>query len=86
MPMTLTLYSKEHCHLCDEAMALLAQLDRSALVIDIESSDELMAEYGLRIPVLADEQGRELGWPFDEAELRGFLSPEPGLTGLRAEG
>ncbi len=75
--MPLTLYSKEHCHLCDEALALIEQLGVSPQVVDVEADDQLMAEYGLRIPVLADEKGRELGWPFDTESLRAFLSPQP---------
>jgi hypothetical protein len=34
----------------------------------------LLERYGVRIPVVRDDQGRELGWPFDTAQLTAFLS------------
>lgn len=43
--------------------------------IEISDSDELMAAYGVRIPVLArPDNGSELGWPFEPQDLRDFLS------------
>ena len=71
--MSLILYSKEHCHLCDEALALLEQGGLSAAVVDVEADDQLMAIYGLRIPVLVLPDGRELGWPFDADQLDHFI-------------
>lgn len=74
---TLILYQRDDCKLCDEAVALLAR----ARVPDfasawIDGNAELEARYGLRVPVLRDAiSGRELGWPFDAASLREFLSP-----------
>ena len=72
----LILYQRDDCKLCDEALALLAR----ARVPDFESAwidddAELEARYGLRVPVLRDEDsGRELGWPFDIAALRAFIA------------
>jgi len=44
--------------------------------VDINSADELVQRYGLRIPVLADaDSGRELGWPFGPEDVRRFLAP-----------
>ena len=71
--MSLILYSKEHCHLCDEALALLEHGGLSAVVVDVEADDQLMAIYGLRIPVLVLSDGRELGWPFDADQLDHFI-------------
>lgn len=73
--MTLALYQRDDCHLCDAALDVLAQ----AGVPDFESvwidgDPALEARYGERVPVLRDEaRGRELGWPFDVAAVRGFL-------------
>jgi hypothetical protein len=69
------LYQRDECHLCDQALALMAR----ARVPDFESrwvdtEQTLSARYGLRVPVLRDEDsGRELDWPFDEPALRAFL-------------
>jgi len=51
------LYSRPGCHLCDEARAVLeAQRARTPFdleEIDIETDDELVKEFGIRIPVVA---------------------------------
>ena len=71
----LTLYLRDHCPLCDEALDLLAQ----ARVPDFDSvwidDDPLLeARYGTRVPVLRDEDGdRELDWPFTPDALRALL-------------
>ena len=45
-------------------------------LVDIADSDALMERYGTRIPVLANAAllGEEIGWPFDEAAVRGLLA------------
>jgi hypothetical protein len=74
--MHLTLYQRDHCKLCDEAVALLARVhapDFECVWIDGDAA--LEARYGERLPVLRDDaSGRELGWPFDTTTLRAFLS------------
>ena len=73
---TMTLYGKTDCGLCEDAQQLLAAEGLQAHQVDVEADDELMAQYGLRIPVLADGQGRELDWPFDELTLAAWLRPD----------
>lgn len=74
--MRLTLFQRDDCTLCDEAVALLAR----ARVPDFESvwiddDPALVTQYGERAPVLRDaDSGRELGWPFDAATLAAFLA------------
>jgi glutaredoxin len=58
-----TLYSRAGCHLCEAAReVILAERTRTAFQfdeVDIETSDALVMEYGIRIPVvLIDEQER----------------------------
>ena len=54
-------YTRPNCHLCTDALPhvkKVARLFRRDLrIIDIESSDDLVAEYGLRIPVLTSDAG-----------------------------
>ncbi|WP_256646330.1 glutaredoxin family protein [Thermomonas paludicola] len=73
--MALILYQRDHCHLCDLALEVLA----AARVPDFETAfidddEALEARYGLRVPVLRNEaSARELDWPFDAERLRHFL-------------
>ncbi len=74
--MRLTLYQRDDCPLCDEALAVLA----AARAPDFESvwiddDDALEARYGTRVPVLRDAfREVELDWPFDAVRLQGFLT------------
>jgi len=71
------LYQRDYCHLCDQALAVLAQArapDFDSVWVD--DSRELEERYGTRVPVLRDARdGRELDWPFDEAAVRRFFAP-----------
>jgi hypothetical protein len=73
--MRLTLYQRDDCHLCDLALGLLAQVrapDFESVFVD---GDEALEErYGVRVPVLRDEdRGVELDWPFDAESLERYL-------------
>ena len=72
----LTLYQRDDCKLCDEAVALLARVRAPEFEsVWIDGDAELEARYGLRVPVLRDEAtDQELGWPFDANTLRRFLN------------
>jgi len=73
--MELTLYQRDTCHLCDLALAVLAEARAPAFEsVFIDDDESLEARYGLRVPVLRDA-GRdiELEWPFDAQVLRDFL-------------
>lgn len=87
---TLELLGTADCQLCDEAEALLFDVLQAqglrARRIDItegDASDELIARYGLRIPVLrlqpfvresSDFCGDELSWPFSADQVKYFLA------------
>ncbi|MDE2406564.1 MAG: glutaredoxin family protein [Xanthomonadaceae bacterium] len=80
--MALILYQRDHCHLCDQALAVLAAVRAPAFEsVFIDDDDALDARYGLRVPVLRDDAtGSELDWPFAEARLREFLLTSPAAT------
>ncbi|RXR08682.1 glutaredoxin family protein [Pseudoxanthomonas composti] len=63
----LILYQRDDCHLCDQALDLLAQARCPAFEsVFIDDDATLEARYGLRVPVLRDDgTGAELDWPFD---------------------
>ncbi|MFP6807920.1 MAG: glutaredoxin family protein [Pseudomonadales bacterium] len=61
----------------------ILQADNSVLVgqdievceIDIADSEELMAEYGIRIPVIQLESvDADIGWPFTLDQLAEYLN------------
>lgn len=67
--MELTLYHTSGCHLCELAEHELVSLSWPFVKIDIAHSAELVSEFGWLIPVLQDERGRRLCWPFDAQTL-----------------
>ena len=73
--MRLILYQRDDCHLCDLALAVLAQArvpDFDSIFIDDDA--DLENRYGERVPVLReDASARELGWPFDAASVQRFI-------------
>lgn len=76
MSMRYVLYQRDYCHLCDQALAVMAEArspDFDSIWVD--DDDALEVRYGTRVPVLRDQQdGRELDWPFDAAAVRQFLA------------
>lgn len=67
----LTLFHTDGCHLCEQAWQLVEEVGLASQTrqCDIINDAEWLAAYLVRIPVLRDEAGRELGWPFTLAEL-----------------
>lgn len=78
--MQLVLYTTDYCQLCEEAEDLIyRELSGYQYVlkkIDVSDTDELMAHYGLRIPVLSavHNESVELDWPFDAHQLLVFIN------------
>ena len=71
--MPLVLYQRDDCHLCDLALAVLAEARAPEFhSVFIDGDDALEARYGARVPVLRRD-GDELDWPFDAAALSRFL-------------
>jgi len=71
----LTLFQRDDCHLCDLALAVLAQARAPEFEsVFIDGSQALEERYGIRVPVLRDEtRGVELDWPFDVEGVLRFL-------------
>ena len=77
MTKQLFLYSTSHCHLCELGYALILQtaVPGNVSLIDIADDEVLLAEYGMRIPVLKRiDTNAELTWPFNEVDIAVFLS------------
>jgi len=68
--MTLILYGRPGCHLCDEARTVLERVGHPFEEIDIESDDALLRRYLERIPVVALEGEELYDFFVDEPDLR----------------
>ena len=71
---TLIFFTTAGCHLCEFAAEMLEHLAREKIINvqsrDISESEELVALYGIRIPVVKNsETAEEIGWPFDMEQL-----------------
>ncbi|NUO73483.1 MAG: glutaredoxin family protein [Frateuria sp.] len=71
----LVLYQRDYCHLCDQALAVLAQARAPEFdSVWVDDDPMLEARYGTRVPVLRDARdGRELDWPFEAEAVREFV-------------
>ena len=74
--MRLILFQRDDCHLCDLALAVLAEANAPEFdSVFVDDDAQLEARYGERVPVLRDEDsGEEIGWPFDAAAVTRFLA------------
>ncbi|MDH5357837.1 MAG: glutaredoxin family protein [Gammaproteobacteria bacterium] len=70
---TVILYTTAGCHLCELAEAMLqdmsSQHDIKIVATEIGDNDELVARYGIKIPVIRFLDGSELNWPFEAHEI-----------------
>ena len=68
------LFSRQDCHLCEVAAALLSRLGVPFREVDIDEDSGLQERYGLSVPVLRHgASGRELEFPFGEEQVVCFL-------------
>ena len=74
MSIKVVLYTGSHCHLCDQAKALIYPLLTEYMAtlqeVNIAGDPELQATYGTRIPVIQFPDGEEKGWPFTAGQVR----------------
>jgi hypothetical protein len=78
-PPRFLLYQRDDCHLCDLALAVLADArmpDFQSVFIDEDTV--LESVYGARVPVLRDSaRGTELDWPFDVSTVAALRVESP---------
>lgn len=76
MTSSLTLYYTDGCHLCDDAVVLLEQLNLTYQKVDIVEANvekqSLVELYGTLIPVVENESGSTINWPFSLQQLQVF--------------
>jgi glutaredoxin len=71
---TLVLYGRPGCHLCDDARAVLERIGHPFEEVDIEDDDALLARYLERIPVVALNGTELYDFFVDENDLRRRLA------------
>jgi len=68
------------CHLCEQALAIVAQCQAENIDVFIEHIDiaefpEWQPQYAMRIPVLYHpETKKDLGWPFEQTQISRFIN------------
>jgi hypothetical protein len=73
----LVLFFRADCHLCDQAVELLDRMAVTWRPVDIDDDAGLAEKYGIHVPVLRHpDSGRELYYPFAEAEVRALSQEE----------
>jgi hypothetical protein len=75
----LILYTTLGCHLCEQAEALIMPLlinsSYQLTKVDIADSEDLVALYGIKIPVLKNSKTQhELCWPFTSEQIQQLVS------------
>lgn len=74
--MSLTIYRRDGCELCDQAEVLLREIAAQPWQrVQIGWFGPHVGVYGHRVPVLRRADGAELDWPFDREQLLAFLKP-----------
>ena len=77
LPATLTVYSRNYCHLCEEMIAALRELQGrfrfQFVIVDIDSDPVLEQRHGERVPVLVCGDRELCHTHLDTAEVTAFL-------------
>ena len=75
--LTLILYSRPDCHLCELLAAELTPLLRGRALlehVDVGQDPDLERRYGLRVPVLVSGETELSGYPLDRARVERFFT------------
>ena len=77
-PVTLTVYSRAYCHLCEDMVAALEALPQrgnfAIAVVDVDSNPALEARYGERVPVLTHGTRELCHYHLDAAAVTAYLA------------
>jgi hypothetical protein len=74
-----TLISRDGCHLCTDAEAVLDRIIPGQWTrVDVDSSIELERDYGDRVPVVLLDGAEHGYWRVEEARLLRDLARQPG--------
>ena len=76
--------SREGCHLCEQMLEQLAELERSAAipavtVVDVDSDPDLVRQFGLKVPVLLLDNSVICHYTLNSNELLRLLGRPPAI-------
>ena len=77
---SVTVYTRENCHLCEEAIDTIRRVAEAEAVdvdmdlIDVDSDDDLREEYGERVPYVLLDGSPAFKYRVDEHRLRRKLT------------
>ena len=76
-PPALTVYSRNHCHLCEEMIEALRRLQGlyrfEVTVIGVDGDPELERRHGVRVPVLTHGERELCHYALDTAGVTAYL-------------
>ncbi|AUG48340.1 thioredoxin family protein [Haloarcula taiwanensis] len=73
---SITVYTREDCHLCEKAIETIEQVadDEEVAIaldlVDVDEDPELQAEYGERVPYVFVDESPAFKYHVDERQLR----------------
>ena len=79
---TVTVYTRENCHLCEEALSTIRSVGESVTrsvtieLVDVDERPDLREEYGDRVPYVLVDGTPKFKYRVDETELREVLAAE----------
>lgn len=78
VPLTLTIYSRTCCHLCEEMIAALhawqGRFRFQRRVVDVDSDPALERLHVEKVPILAHGDRELCHYPFDPAAVTAYLA------------
>ncbi len=74
MPMQVVLYTRQGCHLCDDALAVLQRQGLHPSLVDIDTDAELRSRYDCCVPVVEIDGRERFRGRVDERLLRRLLA------------
>jgi thiol-disulfide isomerase/thioredoxin len=82
LPQGLVVVSREGCHLCDDMLQALAELERSkaiptVAIVDVDTDPELQRRFGLKVPVLLLDGSVICHYTLNSNELLRLLERRP---------
>ncbi len=72
--MKVILFTRQGCHLCDDALALLRRHDLSPVEVDIDQDPQLRERYDCCVPVVEIDGRERFRGRVDERLLRRLLA------------
>jgi hypothetical protein len=84
LPAGLVVLSRVGCHLCEQMLEELAELERAgrippATVLDVDSDPALARQYGLKVPVLLVDGSVICHYTLNSQELLRLVSRPPAI-------